>query len=531
MFKLILLSIITTFLFADSTSIANSALNKYGSKSGLNNNLMQPLQTGSTLHTLDDSKSFNASVNKSCPSSADGITVTFNVASDNTYTITIRQDVDLNGVKEYTYNYPNSIISTCSQGVEWKSGSTRYYGKFSLDTSKRLTIIPTTQNDVGVCFCSNNSCDYTFDMNIVNNITGAIMTTISNTNSNLVVGDSSYNSATKTYSIFLTDMTTCNNSNNLYGNNYTGSNPQSYYGSQTIPNLSIGNIAAQDDSNEHSLYFITKQQNSVIVNDSANQITTPTNKECTVLNKIEKNADGNDVVVHYNNCLGYENNTSCSIRHKIICEYDGHTNCLYATKDGAGTTAVINTHCVDLTSQKKVCDSASNIKLYTNNILTSALQTSANNSWFYTKYIYNCGNEIIHYDKSGSDKALTTAKFNANYEIDYTCPDGSTKTIKNLPQGDNCPVKACSVRSITKSTHEFYDHTNNHDTEDGSSVNSLSYKTCNEVSVNNFVCPLESGDTLIEDCSCTLGMAGATQAIAGFSAIEKIAEDFSCSTN
>jgi hypothetical protein len=47
----------------------------------------------------------------------------------------------------------------------------------------------------------------------------------------------------------------------------------------------------------------------------------------------------------------------------------------------------------------------------------------------------------------------------------------------------------------------------------------------------SYTCPLESGETLLDNCSCNIGMGAAGLAIGYAKAVEDAVKDFTCSSN
>lgn len=530
----LLLIILINFIFADDVSLskdeANSlgrqALGKYGSKSGASENLSKPLQTGTQLKTLDDSQSFDGKVTSGCGVENDkGIQLSFSTAGDNLLTVSINQDTDANSSYDYSYSISN-ITSICSGGIGKNDG--KYYKYVFNPINRKISIAEYAKSEMGSCFCILNSCNYGgYSQSIADKITGDLIGTIGGSGvANYQVGITQYDVASKSYELYVKNNTTCNDSN--MGNNYTNINPQNYYSSQTTPPVSIADVMIKDNSDSQSLYYTTKEQNNVVINSSgsSHNINSTNLKSCTIKKIPFINSSGNIEIEVQNSC---EEFSSCILQREEVCD-GSDRNCIDMVLNGSLTGKTYPIKCIDFDETKQVCANGNTIYSASKiNGGTINLYTASGSSYFYTKKEFNCGTTTENYDASKSDTTLGSVNKSGS-TLNYTSFDGSSQNI-NLGDYDNCVVRYCSYKKVGNSTQIYTDGTSNVSTKDGTSTNEYQYKQCNQLAGGSFTCPLENEETMIENCSCNLGMFGAGLAIGYASAIEDAVKDFTCSTN
>ena len=99
----------------NSGSIAGqSAISKYGSKSGIQTNVT-PLQTGGTLTSIDGKSTFNAKIG-GCAENNEAIKIVFYPKSNNVLDINLNQDLEASGTYNYSYNIiPQNVKTTFSK--------------------------------------------------------------------------------------------------------------------------------------------------------------------------------------------------------------------------------------------------------------------------------------------------------------------------------------------------------------------------------------------------------------------------------
>jgi hypothetical protein len=195
-------------------SLGNQAIEKYGSKEGLNSNLFNPLMSGSVpLTTLDGSNQGNAQL--SCPSSQRFMEILLQPGpSGDIATLMVSQDTDFDGILDYSYQAPFLVSGVCTNGViacdsgKWTNCST--YSWVS-DASGRASFQPASENDMKGCFCVNSSCGNGLVLRNVDVILkamgGGVVGAIHRNNTRYVISDVKIDGAYAQY--FGQDSTRC----------------------------------------------------------------------------------------------------------------------------------------------------------------------------------------------------------------------------------------------------------------------------------------------------------------------------------
>lgn len=511
----------------NSGSIAGqSAISKYGSKSKVNYNMSIPLQSTGQMTSIDGSNSFNAKI-ESCAENNDGIKFVFVPQSNGLLNMQISQDLNAAGSYNYSINLSN-IENICSGGYSTKNG--KYY-KYKFDPiTKKISYYEIVKSDIGGCFCITNACQYgAYSQNIADKITGDLIGIIGSSGVvNYQVGINRYEELSKTYFLYVKNNSSCKDSN--LGNDYTNTNPTNYYSSQTIPNLDIVDIANKDGNKSDSLYYTTSNQSSTVINTlngGANHNITMKNIQiCTIIKIPYTDTDGITKIKIKDGCI---TNYSCLLDREEICDGSGR-NCIDKILNRKLTTFNIPIKCQDFNGEYQICANGNNItKVYNIGGSSSNIYSSVGNSYFYIKRHYDCGTQTVQHDASKTNNTLDSVN-KSDSVINYQDFDGKSQNIQ-LGDFENCQIRYCRVKTNTKHTQVYTDGTSNASTKDGVSTVEYEFKKCNQLANQSYICPLESGETLIDDCSCNIGMGAASMAIGYASAIEDAVKDFTCSSN
>ncbi|MGD0232798.1 MAG: hypothetical protein ABSC19_21010, partial [Syntrophorhabdales bacterium] len=139
----------------------NSVLSIYGSKSGVTNNVSNPLTSNNTPMTMvDGTVSFSGQLQ--CPNSQRFMEVLIQPgATGDIDTFIVSQDTNFDGSLDYTYQVPFPVSGLCANGVitcspgTWTNCQTY---QWTSDTSGRVSLQVVPLTALGGCFCINNSC-------------------------------------------------------------------------------------------------------------------------------------------------------------------------------------------------------------------------------------------------------------------------------------------------------------------------------------------------------------------------------------
>lgn len=146
------------------TNAANQALGKFGSKEGVKQNIGTPLTNSSVqMKTIDGNTSFTAA--SGTPASNQFLQILIHPSGTGDLDqVIVSQDLDSNGLFDTTLDFAalgvpvsgvcaNGLIS-CTPGT-WDNCQSY---KWDSETTGALKIVPTTQNQLGGCYCINSSC-------------------------------------------------------------------------------------------------------------------------------------------------------------------------------------------------------------------------------------------------------------------------------------------------------------------------------------------------------------------------------------
>ncbi len=276
---------------AKGTNIANTALSVFGSKDGVNNRLGQPLMSNTKMTTLDGTKSFDAQMQ--CPASSKSIGITFIPSGGNDYRLIIKQDTNLDGTYDYTYDSNSlgrTVSGVCTNGTLMcnPAGSWSDCKSYVWDTNNKqvfLRQVTTGSSELGACYCSNSSCGVsTLAPQIYENIGGGISAAIMKSNSLFILSKSEWSFADMTYYLYGQDKTNCTGLGGSNWDKYGEKNPTIYYDAQTPPNTSIADVAIDQGSDPTSYYSMISHQNEVSYNNSGDTITMPSTSSCVIKN-------------------------------------------------------------------------------------------------------------------------------------------------------------------------------------------------------------------------------------------------------
>lgn len=501
-----------------ANSLANKAQGKYGSKSALQNST-SPISSGGTISTIDNSQSFDAKI-ANCPANDKGIKIEYLPQSNGILNLNIQQDTNSNGSYDYQFNVEN-IKYVCDGGVGLTNN--KYY-KFSFDkNNKKISWFEVAASTLS-CYCILNSCGFGgFSKNLADNIAGNFIGVIGSSGvTNYQATLSEYDYASKSYYLSVSDSSSCSQASNDFGDaNYYGKNIND------TQNLSINDIAAKDENKTDSLYFVTKNltQASVSSGDK-DKITMNNIVDCNIIKKAVENDESQIEIKTINQCSEY---VSCILEKEEICDSSGRS-CTESIVNRVATGNNLKYEiCESFNATHQICSNGSSFYLKNIENNTQISIETSNNSHFYIKRQYLCGKSTIEPNLNNAGNTISSVNQSSGI-LNYNDFDGKSAVI-NIGDFNNCQVKYCRVKSKETSTDVFSDNTSRNDMAGGTQRNVSQFKACSQLSNASYICPLESGETLIEDCSCEIGMSAAGEALGAISGVEEAIGDFTCSQN
>lgn len=492
---------------ASAKSLGNTAASKFNSKSKLKSNALNPMQGSGALTTVDNSTTFDGAI--SCFDKEIGLTTTYSVSSSS-ISLTIKQDSNLDKLLDHTLTI-SGIIGVCQNGVVTGDWNNPIYKSFSVSNSK-LSVTQLAKEQMHACFCTNSSCSYTFDSNVYKTIDGGINAILSANNIN-ISGDNEWDSGLKKSTTYFNYPTSCQS--NVIPNKYTNTDPRNYYHSQSANDFT-DSVSAVDGQNSKSIYNAALVHSATTIPQTNNSMSVnyKSLNECTKEYKFEKNQVTNTIDLKLIDSCG--NFGSCTIRTKQICNSKG-SDCQQVLFKGVSST-FNKTFCSEIVLDKsyEVCDSSSGIEIKdsTGNILSTYTDKH-----LYEKYTYDCGSKTATADFTQTNELDTDGKGHFKYK------DGTQATINGLPTADlSCKQKFCTTKKSIKDTDVHSDSS-----QDNTTRNEMNVKVCIEEISGSYTCPLEAGESIVDQCSCDVPQTMSNKTLGELSAIEEMIDDFTCS--
>lgn len=300
-------TVIFSICFADDSKDPGQAAsdmgklmqNIYGTRDNLNQNVILPmLNENKPMSTLDKSISFKAQL--LCPSSEAFTIVSINYSSNGISTITVQQDLDLDGTVDTNTQISGTITSVCSNGfIACLSQEQCYPYKWTSETSGKILYTTTGFNELSGCYCISSTCNGAVTLDnftyILKSLGGGVIGAVMQSSKNaFIISDSKIQGNSIVYYGQKTEG--CSKVQSAYGK----SSPQlqNYFDSpQNLQGGIQSEVAAQSgDSASYYNLMVTAQQN---VQESTQE------KTCVIQNVVNPVGIGvYDVVVPFGGYAG-----------------------------------------------------------------------------------------------------------------------------------------------------------------------------------------------------------------------------------
>ena len=522
--------LLTNSVYADSepgmgssagSQAGNDIMSQVNTADKINNRLAQPLTSSETsmktFGPAEQQQSFNAQL--SAPSSESFLEVFAQPGSTGDLaTVATKQDTDFDGIYDYAYNLSN-VSGVCANGViscnpgTWEGCS--YYTWIATEGKVLLSSVPEIKQLAG-CNCINNSCGSNLVWNnldtVLKDLGGAIVGAIQDYNPHYTVTSVSIDDATITYYGQETPETVSACSDSVY---FSGTKQPEQYYDPVSGSLPVDDEVLSQAADSDSYYT---QLSDALINQNNPSSTT----KCYEKRSIQFDGDGIPSVITTGTCQTLDT-TGCDLSEENICGYD-NADCVntYHNKSPTGLTPL--PYCKNLSSNDvdwEFCNDGTTIS-YTNSNAESGLLESGIAIWWNIHREYRC-DEDDGFDVT--DELENTKDIQASTEwldgSQYSY-DGNTGIIYGLSEsGDTCE-KACKVKAPVEDTQAGNEGTTG---QYRKTVDSYvyKYKKC-----DGDTCPLESGETIVKNCSCLNEFAEATSIMQVLSTASK---DLICSEN
>lgn len=121
--------------------------------------VIAPINTSTSGTTVDGSKTFSGQISCGGAGAKSFLDLSFSTISGGDISINAQVDRDLNGAKEYSYATSYPVSGVCSNGiVSCDSGTWNNCKYYKWGYNNTITLTAVTRQDMGGCYCINNSC-------------------------------------------------------------------------------------------------------------------------------------------------------------------------------------------------------------------------------------------------------------------------------------------------------------------------------------------------------------------------------------
>ena len=233
--------------------------------------------------------------------------------------------------------------------------------------------------------------------------------------------------------------------------------------------------------------------------------------------------------------------SECVVKNEWICDNRGE-NCVQTVSDGVRTGAEVLPFCYTTNTQignYTVCAYGDRIEVRGDTQIYDQTYTGEE-MWFWIKREYECPPSGIDVDLSRTEAVISETSYDAGtgklFYTDFRCDGGTCTPIRSdeaqVGTPDACPVATCTVQGAEEDRSVFVDRTNRAQTTGGTMTTPYTVKTCEKDRNGNWVCPLGSGEVLIEDCRCEQGLNsfGFAASVSVLQAVVDSSKDLICST-
>ena len=225
---------------AQAAAAAGMVTSKYGSASGMNSGLGQPLASPTPMQTVDGSQSFGAQV--SCPATSAYLQVTmFPTNTGDLQQITIDQDQNFSGSYTAHYLMSGPFSGVCNNGlIACDAGTFSNCRYLQWQASRSLiSLAQVPQESLGACYCINNYCGANLALinsqKVLSDLAGGITHALNAVYPRLAMAQATYPDPTQV--IYYGNQSGCG----------TSTQPETYYNNSSTGSLPAAGVAAASD--------------------------------------------------------------------------------------------------------------------------------------------------------------------------------------------------------------------------------------------------------------------------------------------
>lgn len=265
-----------------ANQISNKVASKFGSSDGIRQNAVNPMTAGGgSMTNINGTTSFNAPL-VICPASKKFLDVS--IVTGNTGDIVglyVQQDTDFDSLFDYAYSAPAAVSGVCGNGVISCDAGTwnncRNF-KWVAGTNGKVGLQEVGMQDLGGCFCVNNSCGNGLVLSqlnyVLSTLGGGVVGAVQAVNSKWAVSNA--NTVDTTISYYGQNSDRCATPAAPWASGPP--DPQQYYGSSTgVLDDGAQSEAASQSARSDSAY-------SILMNSAAARQNPSEYRTCSIKN-------------------------------------------------------------------------------------------------------------------------------------------------------------------------------------------------------------------------------------------------------
>lgn len=498
---------LTSFLYADDydeaykagKESAESILSEYGTKEKINERISKPMTSDNTpMKTCGGGNVvFNAQLTSASSSNFLEIFVAPG-GGGGLASVIVKTDTDLDNTHDKSYTSPVTIEGLCSNGVISCTPGTwnncKYY-KWTPDpiTGIRLDQVDTQMEKLSGCYCINNSCGSQLVFNnlshVLSDLGGALVATIQKNSPKLTVTSVKVQDTTISY---------YGQKSSDPGEKIMAANPLYLSGMtnpETVNKTNIDTYASVEANKQAgdpgSPYFDLVRGTKTYVENPVEQ------SVCRIERSVYFNAQNTPVATLKENCSTIDLNI-CALDAEYVCDAGGN-GCVNTVRNGALTGLSPLPQTMAMTDKNNLMwqFTTNGNEIGYNGPVGSGVVVTGSNVWWLIKREFVC-DSLNSYDSTQGLNRAADVKGSvvlSGDKMSYLDGQMVTVDIKKTQNPGVCEM-GCKVtmpsknhQTTTKTTTWQY----NKDTSDFVTY----YKACVAGK-----CPIESGETLVQDCQC-----------------------------
>lgn len=485
--------------FTEGKMSAESILNEYGTKDKINERISKPMTSDDTpMKTCGGGNvTFNAQLTSTSSSNFLEIFVAPGGGGGLSQVI-VRLDTNLDQTLDATYTSPVNIEGICSNGVISCSPGTwnncRYYKWIpNNNTGLELVQVDTNTEKLSGCYCINNSCGSQLVFNnlshVLSDLGGAMVATIQKNNPKLTITNVKVQDTTISY---------YGQNSTVAGENIMNNNPLYLSGTTNPESLNSSNIDSYSMVERINQASDPNSPYSELVKGTKTYVENPVEQEtCRIERGVYFTAQNTPVATLRETCSQIDLNI-CALDTEYICNQGGG-GCINTVKNGVLTgfsPLPQMTTMIDKNNAAWQFTATGNGIEYVNQN-TSGVLVSGSNVWWLIKREFVCDSMNSYDSTQGLNRAADVKNSVVNNGTTVNYNDGQLLSVDIHKSQNSGPCEMGCKVTVAAQNHQTTTRDSTWEYNRDTSELKTYYKSC-----VGGTCPVESGETLIQDCQC-----------------------------